>query len=192
MPVPDLLAFRLLRLAADGRGETSEIASPATGQAAPEGIAEEVEAGVPGVSPAVRVLAVHDLRLHGVQLKAQGPEPLGDGDPQHPGLVLSVAVRNNIIRVTLERAARELPVHPHVERIMHEQISQQRRNRGTLRGSLLPGDDGPVRHLHRRFQPPGDVQQDPPLAGVVSYRLQQQGMRNGIEKGPDINIQQFR
>jgi hypothetical protein len=33
------------------------------------------------VCPAVRVFAVHDLRLHRVQLKAQGPEPLGDGGP---------------------------------------------------------------------------------------------------------------
>jgi site-specific DNA recombinase len=46
------------------------------------------------------------------------------------------------------------------------------RDRGTLGGSLFPRHNGPVRHLHRRFQPPGDVQQDPPLAGVVSDRLQ--------------------
>src|SRR5262249_26997017 len=188
-PGPDLLAFRLLRLAADGRGEASEIASWPLGKAAPEGVAEEVEAGVLEVSPAVRVLAVHDLRLHGGQLKTQGPEPLSDGGPQHPGLLLGVAVRNNVIRVTLERAARELPVHPRVERIVHEQISQDGRNGGTLRGPFLPRDNGPVRHLHRRYQPPGDVQQDPPLAGVVSYRLQQQGMRNGVEKGPDIKVQ---
>ena len=58
------------------------------------------------------------------------------------------------------------------------------RDRGTLRGSLFPRDDGPVRHLHRCYQPPGDAEQDPPLAGVVSYRLQQQGMRNGGRKRP--------
>ena len=44
------------------------------------------------------------------------------------GLVLAVAVRDNIIRVALERAAREFPVHPRVERVVHEQVSQQRRN----------------------------------------------------------------
>ncbi len=63
------------------------------------------------------------------------------------------------------------------------------RERGPLRSPLLPRHDGPVRHDHRRDQPPGNAQQDPPLAGVVSDRLEQQGMRNGIEKGPDINIQ---
>jgi len=98
-------------------------------------------------------------------------------------------VSDDVICVALERAAREFPVHPRIERIMHEQVSQQRRNRGTLRGSLLPRHHGPIRHLHRRFQPPRDIQQDPPLAGVVSDRFQQQGMRNGVEKGPDIKIQ---
>ena len=58
------------------------------------------------------------------------------------------------------------------------------RDRRTLRGSLLPRHNGPIGHLHRRFQPPGDVQQDPPLAGVVSDRLQQKGMRNGGRKRP--------
>src|SRR6266566_2420592 len=182
VPGPDLAAFRLLRLAADGRGEASEIASAATGKTAPEGVAQEVEAGVLEVAWAVRVLAVHDLRLHGVQLEAKSPEPTGDGGPQRPGLFLGVAVRSDVVRIALERAARELPVHPRIKRIMHEQVSQDGRNRGPLRGSLLPRDNGPVRHLHRRYQPPGDVQQDPSLAGVVSYRLQQQGMRNGVEK----------
>ena len=49
VPVPDLLAFRLLRVGADGRVEASEIASWSLGQAAPEGVAEEIEAGVPEV-----------------------------------------------------------------------------------------------------------------------------------------------
>ena len=65
------------------------------------------------------------------------------GGPQLAGLVLAVAVRNNVIRVTLERAAGELPVHPRVERVVHEQVSQQRRNWGTLRvpfslGTMVP------------------------------------------------------
>src|SRR5436190_9394521 len=122
MPGPDLAAFRLSRLAADGRGEAGEVASRAAGKAPPEGVAEEVEAGVLEAAWAVRVFAVHDLRLRGVQLKAQRPESLSDGGPQYPRLVLSVAVRSDVVRVTLERAARELPVHPRIERIMHEQV----------------------------------------------------------------------
>jgi len=34
-----------------------------------------------------------------VQLKTESPEPLGDGGPQLAGLVLAVAVRNNVIRL---------------------------------------------------------------------------------------------
>jgi hypothetical protein len=49
VPVPDLLAFRLLRRGADGRGKAGEIPSSPLGQAPPEGVAEEIEAGVPGV-----------------------------------------------------------------------------------------------------------------------------------------------
>jgi hypothetical protein len=41
VPGPDLTAFRLPRLVADGRGEASEIASAAAGNTAPEGVAEE-------------------------------------------------------------------------------------------------------------------------------------------------------
>src|SRR5664279_1386468 len=78
MPGPDLLADRLPRLGTDGRGEAHEEASPAFGQATPEGIAEEVEAGVLRLPTAVRVLAEHDLRLLRVQLKTQGPEPGSD------------------------------------------------------------------------------------------------------------------
>jgi len=106
VPVPYLLAFRLLRLTADGRVEAGEVAVLPFGQAAPEGLAEEIEAGVLEVSPAVRVLAEHDLRLRGMQLQAQGPEPPGDGGPQLAGLVLAVAVSDDVIRVALKRALR--------------------------------------------------------------------------------------
>src|SRR6266568_2017117 len=64
VPGPDLTAFRFLRAGADGRVEAGEISALAQGFARPEGIAKEIEAGVLVISPAVRVLAVHDLRLH--------------------------------------------------------------------------------------------------------------------------------
>ena len=46
-------------------------ASSATGPPTTEGVAEKVEAGVLRLITAVRVFAVHDLRLVGMQLKAQ-------------------------------------------------------------------------------------------------------------------------
>jgi hypothetical protein len=71
---------------------------------------------------AVRVFAVHDPGLDGVQLKAQGPEPFGDGDPKRSGLFLGVAVCDDVICITREWAARKRPGHPTIERIVHEQV----------------------------------------------------------------------
>ncbi len=119
VPSPDLHAFRLLRIVAHSRKEAYEEALPATATATPEGIAQEVEAGVLVTSSASRIFAIHDLRLVGVQLETQGPEPLGDSSPQCSGLPLRVAMGDHIICVALERTARELPVHPTIERIMH-------------------------------------------------------------------------
>src|SRR3954453_3584300 len=81
VPGPDLLTLRLLRLTAHRWKEAHEEAFPSTSQATPEGIAEEIEAGVLPVPSAVRVFAVHDLRLVRVQLQTQGSEPLGDRGP---------------------------------------------------------------------------------------------------------------
>ena len=93
---------------------------------------EEVETGVLRVPPAVRVFAVHNPRLFRVQFQAQGPEPFGNGGPQVVGLFLSVAVRDNVVGIALEGAARELPSDPAIERIVHEQVGQDGRDRGTL------------------------------------------------------------
>ena len=126
VPAPDLLALRLLRLVADGRKKVHKEPVPSTSQAAPEGIAEEVETGVLRLPGPVRVLAVHNLRLRRVQLQTQRPEPVGDGSPQFVGPRLGSAVGDHVVRVTFERAVRVFPDHPHVERVMHKQVGQQR------------------------------------------------------------------
>src|SRR5437588_11298554 len=99
------------------------------GAARPEGVAEEVEADVLRISSAVRVFAVHDLGLLGAQFEAQGPEPLGDSSPQWSGLKLSGAVDNHVIRIAFEGTAGEFPVYPPIERVVHEQVGQQGRDR---------------------------------------------------------------
>jgi hypothetical protein len=103
MPVPDLLVDRFPCLPAHGRVEADEVAVLALDQAAPEGVAGEVEAGVLIAASALRVLAVHDLRLAGVQLQAQGPEPVGDGGQKIPGLLLAATVDDDVVRTALER-----------------------------------------------------------------------------------------
>ena len=66
MPLPDLLALRLLRTGAHGRVEAPEEPPLAEHRAPLEGVAEEIEAGVLEVSSAFAVLAVDDPRLVGV------------------------------------------------------------------------------------------------------------------------------
>jgi hypothetical protein len=124
VPVPDLLALRLLCAGAHSRRETHEESSSAARSARPKGIAKKIEAGVLRLSPAVAVLAVDDLRLFRMQFESKGPKPLGESDPQTSGLCLGVAVDYRIIRVALEGTARILPVHPSVERIVHEEVSE--------------------------------------------------------------------
>ena len=138
---------------------------------------------------ALRVFAVHDLRLVGVQLKAQRPEPLNKIGPQLLGLLLGVAVDDHIIRVALEGTAGVFPVHPLVERIVHEEVREQRRDRRSLWGSTISRRVGSVCHRHGGFEPPFDVEQHPPLVGVVSDRLHEEVMGNAVEEGPDIEIE---
>src|SRR5664279_5377108 len=71
----------------------------------------------------------------------RGPKPHGDVGPKVPGLFKGVAVGNNVICVALERTTRMLPNHPHIERVVHEKVSQQRRDWGTLRSPFLPGNE---------------------------------------------------
>jgi hypothetical protein len=66
VPVPDLLADRLLRLGANGWRETHKVPVPTPSPASPKGVAEEVETGVLRFSSTIRVFAVHDLRLVGM------------------------------------------------------------------------------------------------------------------------------
>src|SRR5665213_2162211 len=124
VPIPDLLALRLLRRRRHRRREVRKEPPPALRPASPEGVAEEVETGVLRFPGAVRVLAVHDLCLLGVQLEPHGLEPDGEVSQQRAGLFLSVAVDDRVIRVALEGLSRILSDHPPIERIVHEEVRQ--------------------------------------------------------------------
>ncbi|MGW0212537.1 hypothetical protein ACWDZ8_45130 [Streptomyces sp. NPDC003233] len=51
-------------------------------------------------------------------------------------------MQHRVVRVTLESDGRELPAHPHVERVVQEQIRQHGRHRGALRRSSFPFQAG--------------------------------------------------
>jgi len=54
--------------------------------------------------------------------------------------------------------------------------------------SFFTRNEGAVRHLHRRFEPPGNVEQNPSFVGVVGYRFEQQIRRHAVEEGPDVKV----
>ena len=74
---------------------------------------------------------------------------------------------DRIVRIALERDARISPLHPEIERVMQEEIGQQRTDDTALRRALRPLLHGAVRPLHRGTQPPRNVQPDPRHVRVV-------------------------
>jgi hypothetical protein len=130
VPRADLGAHRLDRVRADRGQERHEmLAVPVLGQPRPELIAQERELDVLVGARAVRVLAVHDARLVRMQLQTDLRQTISDRIPHVAGLALAAAVDHHVIAVALEPHGRILPGHPGVERVMHEQVGEQRRDR---------------------------------------------------------------
>jgi hypothetical protein len=84
------------------------------------------------LAPTVAVLAVDDPRLVGVKPQAHLPHPRGDPGQHALCLPPALAMHDNIIGIALKRAARMIPGHPHIERVVQEQVRQDRRNWNAL------------------------------------------------------------
>ena len=69
-------------------------------------------------------------------------------------------MKHGVIGVSGEPNAGKMPRHPEIERIVQEQIGQDRRHDAALRRALVARLKLPFRVLHRRFQPTLDVEQD--------------------------------
>src|SRR6266487_2784773 len=104
------------------------------------------------------------------------------------GLALAGAMHDRVIHVTFESHARKFPGHPHIERIVEEQIRQHGRNRRSLRSSTVPPLQSSVGQLERRTQPPLHIKHDPTLAGVGLHRLDNEVPGNAVEELLDVEI----
>jgi hypothetical protein len=135
------------------------------------------------------VLAVHDAGLVGMQ-----PQPPALRQPRRDRLQHSMrlgfaaTVDHHVIAVPFEPDGREHPPYPGVERVVHEQVRQQGRDRRALWAAPIPGDHSAVLPLLRRSEPPLHIQQDPPLVGVVCYRLEDQAVIKVVEEPLDVQI----
>src|ERR1039457_4187889 len=120
-----------------------------------------------------------------MQLEPASGQPGRDGAPDCLGL--AAAVHYHVIAVALERDGRVGPGHPRVERVMHEEVREQRRQRRALWSSHRPPGYGAIRPVQRCFQPPLHIQ-NPWLAGMVLYRPENKIPWDSVEERPDIHI----
>jgi hypothetical protein len=148
-----------------------------------EGVPEEVERDVFCLPKSVVILAIHDSGLRRVKLQFALRESTTDGVQHRTRLPLTPAMDDGIVRIALELDVRKRPPHPEVERVMQEEIGQQRTRHSALRRASRPLFQSAVWFLHRGTKPPCDVQPDPRAVGVVRHGTLDQFMRDGVKEG---------
>ena len=73
-------------------------------------------------------------------------------------------------------------MHPQVERVVQEQVGEQRTDDAPLRGAFRPFLVGPIRTLDGGTKPPPNVQPDPSKVSVMGHGTFDEIMRNGIKE----------
>src|SRR5262249_44046327 len=131
-----------------------------------KGVAEEVERDALVLSSPIVVLAVNDPGLRRMKLQTALLEPIADRFEHLPRMPLAAAMDDRIVSIALELDRRKIPAHPVIERVVQEQVGEQRTDDTTLRRALRSLFLGAVWSSHRGSQPPRDVQSDPWKVGV--------------------------
>ena len=90
-----------------------------------------------GFVRSIDVLAIHDPCLARMQFEIAGLEPFPDAIKHVFRLASALAVKHGVIGVSGEPNAGKMPRHPEIERVMQEQIGQDRRNDAALRRALV-------------------------------------------------------
>ena len=96
---------------------------------------------------------------------------------------------NGVIRVTLERDVREGSLHPHIERIMQEQICQDGAYNPALRSSCRARHDAAIFQLNRSLQPALDIEQNPRTVRMMTNCLEHQLPINAVEIGLYVDVE---
>ena len=91
-------------------------------------------------------------------------------------------MHDGVVGIALERASRELPEHPRIERVVHKQVRQDRRNCRPLRGALRALFKSAVWMLRWRGQPAPHVQQHPAFRADRLNRFENKVPRDLIEE----------
>src|SRR5262245_35750001 len=108
---------------ADGREEADEALPLAIlGQARLEGVPQEIERHVRIIPRPAISFAVHNPSLHGMKRQMALFKAATDGIQHLTSFLLCPAMDDGIVRIPLESDARELPLHPAIERVVQKEI----------------------------------------------------------------------
>lgn len=135
--------------------------------------AQKVKAVVREGPTSIRILAVHDGCLVRMQFQGALGQPGRDAGLQPARVRFTLAMRDDLIGIALAGEGRLFPLHPGIERIMQEEMSQERADTTPLRDPLAPLDEGAILALHRGLDPPCHLQEDPWTGRVRAERPQQ-------------------
>src|SRR6266446_5246604 len=102
----------------------------------PKAVSEKVELDVRIRSCAISVLAVDDLGFCRMQFQAALCQARLKFGLEGLGFLLVPAVNQSIISIPTPRKVRVRPRHPEIERVMQEQVRQNRADNTTLRPPL--------------------------------------------------------
>ena len=114
------------RFADRGQERHEQLAVLGPRGAFPEPEPQEVELDVLMLASPVVVLAVHDPGLLRVQGQPDLAHPFPDRREHMPCLAFADAVHHHVVHVAFERDGRERPGHPRIERVVEEQVRQDR------------------------------------------------------------------
>src|ERR1017187_205803 len=86
------------------------------------------------------------------------------------------------------KARAETSSHPLVERVVQEEVRQERGNDPALRRPLRPLLQGAVFTLHGSAKPPRDVEPHPWIVGVMCHGALDQRMIQTLKEGFDVQV----
>src|SRR5919204_3343722 len=98
------------------------LANLTLGQTRTKRVPQEVESLVGIGSSAILILAVHDARLVWMYLQTTLRQPSRDGVLNILSSPLALAVNHPIVAIPFKLQIGELLRHPHIERIVQEQV----------------------------------------------------------------------
>src|SRR5215471_16975998 len=171
------------------RAEVDEVLAPSILRPSrTKGVSKKVKFLIRIPTTPVIILAVDDFRLVRMQLQLATFQPCLNAALDGLRLLLAYAVRDDIICTSLKRHRWVRLAHPVVECEVQKDVSQQRTNHTPLRRSFLACRKGSIFQSSGCFQPPLDVQQNPPTVCVLPHCSHGKRPVEIVEEAADVKV----